>query len=1118
MLSATFSAGGQEVPLSGNHNYTLHRKMLDDRQLTSFNEIQYYNGLGFPTIAATSVGGNGDIVYTITTYDGQLREKAKYLPVPMGNSMLYKNPDEVVNTSAVFHQGDGTAYYTNNYDALDRIVAVDMPGKDWRDNQKSERVEYSSNNPNEVLHYETPLDKITLIKPENASYKFYPAGSLTKKTTIDADGRRVAIFVDISGNKILERREQGDTYFVYNALGQLRFVLTPKYQQYGNKDLFAYEYRYDQRGRVVKKLLPGCKYVQYWYDRNDRVIFYQDENLRAKSKYRYWLYDVLGRLAVQGLCDGCKRDDSKLPVVTYSTESRGLLDTGYLLNMGDLLKNPTIEKVNYYDNYNFLNGSMKDTFANMTVHTSLCANGFLTGSISKASNGEYIYSTYSYDLNGNITETKTKGLKGLLEHTHNIYTFTNNLEKSSSVVYVGYGQPFVTATDYTFNKHNDKPETCVTTVLHGEGQQTSSISYTYDDFGQLKSVSRPFGSGQSGTVNYKYDLHGWTKQITTNSFKESMFYADGPGTPCYNGNISSLTWENAGYKQKRGYRLTYDRLNRMANAAYGERDDLSDNAGHYDETLEYDINGNITRLQRNGLKQDGQYGKIDNLHLSYSGNQPVVIKEDAEPILYEGAFGLNEKGEHRLAYNGSGALQSDETRGIAMIVYDDTNNPRQIQFTNGNVTEYVYTPSGQKLRTIHYTAVPNIKVEIGQVHSLTADEILYSDSIDYMMGGKLITKNGRIDKYLFEGGYCQAIGSQTLLPRPPFPVGDDETVDPSAYEQWRKTFESWEAAMKAERERDQFLFYYYNRDHLGNIREVADDNGNVVQVNNYYPFGSPYCDTSASKAPELQPCKYNGKELDLMHGLNTYDYGARQYNPVVPIWDRVDPLCEKYYNTSPYAYCGNNPVNAVDPEGKDSYLLIWFAQKKNVGHAGFAIANYNYKGQMNGTYTYLDLWPLEGHKLKGDTNNAAFQVKSNIELIELLHSDVTGYENRKPDAYIKIFSNREKDTEAYEAMKEEINNDKYDLFERNCSDFAKTGIQAATGIKVDGQEQILTKKVTTPGQLFRDVRKIKGVQTVIQNKNSNTEQKMSTYILNQILNAFSFFRIQNSNWHYSDNY
>ena len=264
-----------------------------------------------------------------------------------------------------------------------------------------------------------------------------------------------------------------------------------------------------------------------------------------------------------------------------------------------------------------------------------------------------------------------------------------------------------------------------------------------------------------------------------------------------------------------------------------------------------------------------------------------------------------------------------------MIEYDAGNNPQRIQFTNGNVTKYVYTPDGRKLRTIHHTAMPNIKVEVGQVHPLTAGEILSSDSIDYMMGGKLITKNGRIDKYLFEGGYCQAIGGQTHLTRPPLILWDDEDSNPSPsdYEQWRKTFESWEAAMKAERERDQFLFYYYNRDHLGNIREVVNDYGNVVQVNNYYPFGSPYCDTSASKAPELQPYKYNGKELDLMHGLNTYDYGACQYNPVVPIWDRVNPLCEKYYNTSPYAYCGNNPVNRVDLKGREWYkkngYLYW---------------------------------------------------------------------------------------------------------------------------------------------------------------------------------------------------
>ena len=56
-----------------------------------------------------------------------------------------------------------------------------------------------------------------------------------------------------------------------------------------------------------------------------------------------------------------------------------------------------------------------------------------------------------------------------------------------------------------------------------------------------------------------------------------------------------------------------------------------------------------------------------------------------------------------------------------------------------------------------------------------------------------------------------------------------------------------------------------------------------------------------------------------MHGLNTYDYGARQYNPVTARWDRMDPLCEKYYGVSPYVYCHDNPVNRIDPDGKTDF-------------------------------------------------------------------------------------------------------------------------------------------------------------------------------------------------------
>ena len=142
-----------------------------------------------------------------------------------------------------------------------------------------------------------------------------------------------------------------------------------------------------------------------------------------------------------------------------------------------------------------------------------------------------------------------------------------------------------------------------------------------------------------------------------------------------------------------------------------------------------------------------------------------------------------------------------------------------------------------------------------------------------------------------------------------------------------------------------FSPYYYNKDHLGNIREVVNMGGTVEQVTNYYPFGAPYADPNAVMGATVQSYKYNGKELDRMHGLDTYDYGARQYDPILARWDRVDPLCEKYYGVSPYAYCGDDPVNKVDPNGMDEWEINSQGQiKKRITtkeHDAFFIVNDN---------------------------------------------------------------------------------------------------------------------------------------------------------------------------------
>ena len=44
---------------------------------------------------------------------------------------------------------------------------------------------------------------------------------------------------------------------------------------------------------------------------------------------------------------------------------------------------------------------------------------------------------------------------------------------------------------------------------------------------------------------------------------------------------------------------------------------------------------------------------------------------------------------------------------------------------------------------------------------------------------------------------------------------------------------------------------------------------------------------------------------------------ARHYNSSLSIWLSVDPMSDKYPSTSPYTYCGNNPVRLVDADGRE---------------------------------------------------------------------------------------------------------------------------------------------------------------------------------------------------------
>ena len=318
-----------------------------------------------------------------------------------------------------------------------------------------------------------------------------------------------------------------------------------------------------------------------------------------------------------------------------------------------------------------------------------------------------------------------------------------------------------------YNKYNNKIETMTLSA----GNVTRMVaSYSYDDIGRLVSLKR---SGNAGIVNYAYNIRNWLKEAKSDRFCQNLLYENTGAYPCFNGNISRMQWQTSKDNVLRGYDFAYDGLNRLEESTYSEGAGMSQNKNRYSENiLSYSPNGSIERLQRYGKKNNGTFGLIDDLSYSYNGNQVKAISDKAGSLLYDGSFDFKDgaNADVEYFYDANGALVKDLNKGISNIEYDILGNLKCITFSNGFKTKYIYDAAGNKLRITHESVVTN--------------------TTDYI--GNFVLEDGKLSKYLFDGGYCSF----------------DNNQNPS--------------------------FHYYEKDHLGSVRMVVNENGTIEQVNHYY--------------------------------------------------------------------------------------------------------------------------------------------------------------------------------------------------------------------------------------------------------------------------------------------
>ena len=149
--------------------------------------------------------------------------------------------------------------------------------------------------------------------------------------------------------------------------------------------------------------------------------------------------------------------------------------------------------------------------------------------------------------------------------------------------------------------------------------------------------------------------------------------------------------------------------------------------------------------------------------------------------------------------------------------------------------------------------------------------------------------------------------------------------------------------------------YYYHSDHLGSSMLITDESGNVTQQLDYLPYGEVFLE-KRKQDPDVDyftPYKFNGKELDEETGL--YYYGARYMNPRLSIWYGTDPLQEKYPNISSYAYCADNPIYYLDPNGDSIQIRVWDYSAKMLISYSYDLSSASFKDSNGNIYNGSDI-------------------------------------------------------------------------------------------------------------------------------------------------------------------
>lgn len=769
-----------------------------------------------------------------------------------------------------------------------------------------------------ALHYQLGYEHYTLYYYDRAGnlVKTVPPQGVDLGSSTRSQTPRHRLQSEYQYNNLQQLEKQrspdgGETKFLYNAIGQLRFS-----QQ--------------ARQAVVNAAEPQQRYAYNKYDKLGRVIEVGEGFIPLNSGFETYLNVKIRLEDILGFPTG-----NNLRDLTQTVYNTPVPSVRYL----------NVRTQRYLDNRISYARRINQNGDTATTYYSYDPHGNVEWLIQDLPEIGKQYLSYQYDLiSGKVLQVRYND--GFPDRFYHRYQYDEE-NRLTQVETSQNGYIWDRDARYAYYAHG-----ALRSVALGE-DHLQKVDYTYTIHGWLKGINTPDlapNAEEGPNKKFAQDAFGMALGYYNGDFRHqgSIFDAQDPRSlrllsqqfPLYNGNIAAWSTHLGSDDPNvpptlQNFSYTYDQLNRLRSSTLHR---YSPNSGYtavpdFATAYTYDRNGNFLTLQRKG---DAALGlNMDDFTYRYkpNSNQLDWVNDAVKYPAGSDPYTLDIKAGQtagNYAYDASGNLIFDRQEGL---------NFRWNSY--GKLLEvvpiYSTDPNRQKpLIRFSYDAMGNrIKKEVNkQPYDATGKlqiipEHLQTSYYINETGGNALAIYQR-DNHFKNNNYWSTLqakefnlfGANRLgVSFADITIQDSIPFLPSSF----RTLQYYKPLVQASLyERLLGKKGYELNDHLGNVRVVFGDGGvrkvdgdktlKILERADYYPFG-------ARMGNETNKYRYgfNGKEKDdEVNSIGVrYDFGERIYNNRIGRFLSIDPLENKYPNLTPYQFADNNPIYLIDRNGEE---------------------------------------------------------------------------------------------------------------------------------------------------------------------------------------------------------